>query len=313
MLVARPRPPGRHRAPTAPRCRGLEVPLPRAPTSGSCWGVGRSLRVRVAGCSRNRTSRTVLPSDAGAHARGDSLGQEERARQPGPTRRGVSPHRAAATPRVRDANTARLSPRCGCEARNAQEPHGGGRSGSVAPGETPGCALAGACAKALPERPGAATTLSPLGPGGGEPTLAGSRRALGACGGETRPAACLSCALGIYSKVKEKCQGERLPKHQAPLPGPFPLPLPLPLTPSLPSPTPHLLPPPTVQPPWSQLLQDEKVGEGGGQDPIPLSSIIQDHPHLRCLGRSCACRGRIVVVPRRVYLLPPTSCSQGRG
>lgn len=29
VLVARPRPPGRHRAPTAPRCRGLEVPPPR--------------------------------------------------------------------------------------------------------------------------------------------------------------------------------------------------------------------------------------------------------------------------------------------
>lgn len=74
-----------------------------------------------------------------------------------------------------------------------------------------------------------------------------------------------------------------------------------------------LAPSPTVQSPWSRLLQDEKVGEGGGQDPIPMSSIIQDHPHLRCLGRSWACRGRIVVVPRRVYLLPPTSCSQGRG
>lgn len=65
-----------------------------------------------------------------------------------------------------------------------------------------------------------ATPLSPLGPGGAEPTLAVTRHALGARGSGTGPAAFPSRALGIYSKVKEKCQGERLAKHQAPLPGP---------------------------------------------------------------------------------------------
>lgn len=73
-----------------------------------------------------------------------------RARQRGPTGRG------------RGDVAAR-----GCEARNAQEPHGGGRSGSVAPGETPGRALAGACAEALPGRPGPSDAPESLGPGGG--------------------------------------------------------------------------------------------------------------------------------------------------
>lgn len=311
MLVARPRPPGQHRAPTAPRCRGLEVPPPPAPPprgpAGASGGPRASAWLAAPG--------TGLPEPSCPATRAHThavtvLGRRNAHDNPAPPDAGCRHTGLPPTPRVRDANTARLSPRCGCEARNAQEPHGGGRSGSVAPGETPGCALAGACAKALPERPGAATPLSPLGPGGGEPTLAGSRRALGARGGETRPAACLSCALGIYSKVKEKCQGERLPKHRVPLRGRSPPPPANPLTALSHSP---LAPSPTVQSPWSRLLQDEEVGEGGGQDPIPMSSIIQDHPHLRCLGRSCACRGRIVVVPRRVYLLPPTSCSQGRG
>lgn len=52
---------------------------PRAPTSGSRPGVGRSLRAHVVGYSWNRTSRTVLPSDVGAHARGDTLARKERA------------------------------------------------------------------------------------------------------------------------------------------------------------------------------------------------------------------------------------------
>lgn len=133
--------------------------------------------------------------------------------------------------------------------------------------------------------------------------------------GADRPAACPSRALGIYSKVKEKCQGERLPKHQAPLlgPAPPPPPGPPPALPSLPSPAPHWLPLPLSKPRRSRLLQDDKGGEGGAQAPTPMSPVIEGLPYLRFLGPSCARRERMAVVARLVYLPPPTSCSQGRG